>query len=614
VTEKNESKHTGKISRREFLKGAEVIAGAVGSAALLNACSSPNATVTNTFTETSTKTAPALPPSTITMPAVTTTVASKYSFETPPKPITDDEISKTVNSEVIVIGAGTAGLVCATAASESGAKVVVIAKSNTPVSRGGSNFAFNSRTTRQAGISLDISKVYKELMLASSYRINQDKWWLFAHKSGEAMDWVCDRMEAAGYKTVLNANYVDPDDINNAYPGEHGWVGDDIAMGTMGQTLLVNLFARNLQSAGTQIDYKVTALQLVRENSNTGRVTAVIAQDRDGNYIKYVGSKAVVLATGDFGTDKEMVAKYCSWAVPVTGGVYGGDGHKMALWIGAAWQKNVPNAPMISMPPGVGAPPVTGINHLGLMVNKNGVRFGNEDNILSNAALAQMNQPEMKAFAIWNLRYAERAAPWPGDTYGASPKPPEAVIAGWDMWASMAAGGPPGGPPSGPGPSGPPPGGGSPSPGRVGSGGPPMLAGMPSVVTVKTDTIEELAQKFGLPFDALKATIDRYNSFCQSGIDEDYGKRKALLLPIDDSPYYGSSSVPWMLIMTGGLRTNTELQVLDANDQVIPGLYAVGTISGDMFSNNYTFMLPGHNLGANCITFGYLAGKSIAKR
>jgi fumarate reductase flavoprotein subunit len=68
-----------------------------------------------------------------------------------------------------------------------------------------------------------------------------------------------------------------------------------------------------------------------------------------------------------------------------------------------------------------------------------------------------------------------------------------------------------------------------------------------------------------------------------------------------------------LLCISGGLCTNIKMQVLDKNGQVIPGLYAVGTIVGDMYSNIYTFREPGHNLGAKCLTFGYIVGKDIAQ-
>jgi fumarate reductase flavoprotein subunit len=508
----------------------------------------------------------------------------KYNFETPPDTIPENEITADINAEVIVIGAGTAGLVCATAAVENGAKVVVISKSEAPVARGGSNFAFNTRATRKAGISLNISKIYKQLMLISSYRVDQDKWWLFARKSGEAMDWLCDKMEAAGYKTVLNMNYEDPDGVISTYPGEHGWVGNGITASAISQPAVVNLLAKSLKTAGVQIDYKTSAVQLVRGDKNRGRVAAVIARRSNGKYVRYRGLKAIVLATGDFGADAEMVAKYCPWALqfPIRG-IYPGDGHKMALWIGAAWQKTVPNAPMINLPPVFGATPALAIGHLGLIVNKNGIRFANEDTLGATSAIAQARQPEMKAFAIWNAKYAERAAPWPGDTYGAEPKSVAEIVARWD---SLARG--------------------------FSAGTQIRGTSVPKVATVKAGTLEELAEKLALPIKTLKATIKRYNGFCQSGIDEDFGKRRSLLIPIDEGPFYGSYSIPSALIITGGLLTNTKFQVLDDRERVIPGLYAVGTISGDMFGNIYTFMLPGHNLGANCVTFGYLAGKGIA--
>ena len=62
----------------------------------------------------------------------------------------------------------------------------------------------------------------------------------------------------------------------------------------------------------------------------------------------------------------------------------------------------------------------------------------------------------------------------------------------------------------------------------------------------------------------------------------------------------------------GWAANNIKMQVLDKSERVIPGLYAVGTIVGDMYSNVYTFLEPGHNLGATCVTFGYLVGKDIA--
>ena len=131
---------------------------------------------------------------------------------------------------------------------------------------------------------------------------------------------------------------------------------------------------------------------------------------------------------------------------------------------------------------------------------------------------------------------------------------------------------------------------------------------------MQADTIDGLARKLDLPVAPLKATIERYNEFCKTGIDGDYGKRPGLLIPVEHPPFFGETSrAPSLLCISGGLRTNIRMQVLDKNEQAIPGLYAVGTLVGDMYSGIYTFMEPGHNLGANCVTFGYLVGKDIAR-
>ncbi len=98
------------------------------------------------------------------------------------------------------------------------------------------------------------------------------------------------------------------------------------------------------------------------------------------------------------------------------------------------------------------------------------------------------------------------------------------------------------------------------------------------------------------------------------GIDEDYFKRSELLIPIRRAPFYAESSTkPSLLIVCGGLRTNIKMQVIDTDGEIIPGLYAVGTIVGDMFANYYSFMPTGINLGSTCVTFAYLAGKEIAQ-
>jgi succinate dehydrogenase/fumarate reductase flavoprotein subunit len=497
-----------------------------------------------------------------------------YSFETPPPPIPEGKIKQRISAEIVVVGAGTSGLVCANAAVENGAKVAVIAASSAPVGRGGSIHAFNSKLMRKLGLPSDPAREFKDEMKCHSFMIDQDKWWLWARKSGEAMDWLINKMEAAGYRSVIEMGNTDPEGIMTMHPGSHSWLGENVKTAGRSQQLVANVLAKSAQERGVRIFYNTTAVQLVRDNKNTGRVRAVIAKTQDDNYCIYEGTKAIVLATGDF-KDEEMVEKYCPWMLPFVkngAGIYTGDGHKMGLWVGAAWQKTIPNAPMLMGGVGPGTQPYRAFT--GLVVNKNAVRYGNEDTIVSYAGAAQMQQPSSTIFAVWDSGYAKQAAPWiPIGTYygGPSEIPVQSVVDEWEENARAGA-------------------------------------------IVQAKTIDELARKLELPVARLKATVERYNRFCKTKIDEDYGKRPGLLIPVDRPPFYGETSKsPWLLCISGGLRTNIKMQVLDKKERVIPGLYAVGTIVGDMYSGIYTFTEPGHNLGANCLTFGYLVGKTVAQ-
>ena len=509
---------------------------------------------------------------------------TQYSFEIPPDPIPNHRIAETVATEIVVVGAGTAGLVCANSAVEHGARVILISASSFPVARGGSNHAVNSKLTREMGIEYDVGKNIKREIDRAGGRVDQAKWFLFARKSGEAMDWLIDKMVAAGLKPVLEMTAKDPDDIMSPFPGAHGFIRPDMKKTGASQMLVVNLLAKLAQSAGVDIHYNTVAEQLVREDDNTGRVTAVIARNQQGQYIKYVGAKAIVLATGDFTKDREMVAKYCPEVLPLIdttpvnysakvsrmGGIYAGDGHKMGLWIGAAWQRTIPNAPMMISGPGPEAGAYSGFK--GLMVNRDAVRFTNEDINRTHLAYLQLRQPEMRIFAIWNREYAQQMVPWfPFGSYIGSPERPVADV--MDEWEKNVEAG----------------------------------------TMVKADTIEELAGKLGTDPRKLTATTDRYNTFCETGMDTDFYKRPDLLVPLRKGPFYGQSdNSPKLLVVCGGLRCNSHMQVLDGRNRIIPGLYVVGTIVGDMFANYYSFMPSGINYGATCITFGYLVGKEIA--
>lgn len=134
---------------------------------------------------------------------------------------------------------------------------------------------------------------------------------------------------------------------------------------------------------------------------------------------------------------------------------------------------------------------------------------------------------------------------------------------------------------------------------------------MPAHVVVEAASLEERADKLGLPREELAKTVARYNELCAKGKDEDFGKESYRMLPLEKPPFRGAHLAGQLLCTPDGFRVNTRLEVLDAEGDPIPGLYAVGNDSGGFFCNNY----PEYFVGVACgrtITFGRLAGQNAA--
>lgn len=563
------------ITRRGFIKGAAVAT----SAGILAGCAP---TVIGNTPSTNIQ---SITPSSDNVEIIST----KLTFEIPPKPISDSEITETKEGDIIIIGAGTAGLCTALSAAEAGAKVIVFAAGKGPVGRGGSNFAVNSKYMESMGVpKLEAEPFLRNQLLANSFNVDTDKWYKWYNNSEEAMNWLIDRMADSEYELFMEQGNrgMDPTDPAYCPSGTHGWISKDMRKVGDGQPFVVETLAKKAIAAGAEIIYLMEAQQLLRENNNTGRVTAVIGKNAEGKYTKFVGKKAIVLATGDFSTDLEMMTKYCPQALPyvtnmgkdvdpengkVYGGLFKGQGQKMGLWVGAAWQRTFPNAPMIGFRVGASNMPYNAPS--GFLVNSNGARFFNEEitsGLLSNLV---RQQPGQVIFQIWDANYAETGKPWYMNktAYGSEPATPEEMLTTWNT--------------------------------SVESGS-----------MMKANTLEELIKQLGLPAITINE-IKKYNGFCASGKDTDFYKRADLLIPIEKGPFYGAigNSLTFLTVL-GGLRTNINMQVCQDDDSPIPGLYNVGTMIGDAFGSNYSFQIAGHNLGMNCVTYGYLTGRYITEK
>jgi succinate dehydrogenase/fumarate reductase flavoprotein subunit len=583
------------IERRGFLKGAVAVgAAAFGAASMgvLGACS-PKAAETNA--------PPAGPPSqSASGPDVNDAAQAlkKWNFEIAPEAIPDSNIAETIEADVVVIGAGISGLVTANSAADKGLKVHVVSASKAPVSRGGSNNAVYSKAMEKLGLPrTQPHQILKEVFYGSN-NMDTKKWHKFYNNSEEAMNWAIDLMEAGGFECGIEPTTpIDPDSIWAIPASSHGWLSKDVRAPAMGQPFFANRLAERLVELGGEVYYQNIGKQLVRgdvPNGTTGRVVAVIAQREDGSYVKYIGTRAVVLATGDFSANRDMMAKYCpefAAAVPDEvydrdtdydmgfqyGGLYKGEGHQMGIWVGAAWQKVFPNCAMGNwiMSPG---PTLAYGSHWGLLVDRHGERFMDEYCVNPVAEKTGSLQEGREVAAIWDTAYASYVRGpglgLQGPPIGEEPPlpSPEETVALWDK--------------------------------QVENG-----------MFVKADTLEGVIEQLELPSSTI-TTIERYNEFARNGADLDFHKRPDYLFEIKEGPFYGQTTKGtkgMILTVLGGLRSNSNMQVCDEKDDPIPGLYSVGTMIGDVFAGNYSYMVCGANYGMNCITLSYLTGKYIAE-
>ncbi len=509
----------------------------------------------------------------------------KWSFEVAPDPIPESEIAEVVEDDIIVIGGGMSGFCTAASAAEQGASVTLFTASSTPISRGGSNFSAYNKVIEEYGIErLDPVPFFWREEKAASFSIDQQMWMRGYNNSEEAMNWLIDLVREKGVQV-----HLERDNINEGGPDYAiGFAGPESSdSASTGQQFAVEAVAQFAEEKGAKIIYDTVAKQLVREDDNTGAVTGVIAQKADGSYVKFTG-RSIVMATGGFCADKNMVAKYIPQVIPLVGtdpvdvdyntgfaltGIFPGDGQKMGLWVGAAWQ-HCSTAPIMQSAWGGSNEPLG--FHQGLNVNMRTERYQREDMTAPYSANHLLSQPGHVSWGIWTANFAQQCVDnghdWYffGNTYDVPAAEPEAVVALWD-------------------------------------------AGIESGSYLKCDTLEELAEKTGLDADKLKAVIERYNELVEKGEDEDFHKDPTYLIEIEeDGPFYATQNYAMFMSTVGGLNTNCNMQVMDATDTPIKGLYNVGQMTGNMYANNYNFAIPGNCYGINCITYGYLLGRDLA--
>ncbi|MBE6472630.1 MAG: FAD-dependent oxidoreductase [Coriobacteriaceae bacterium] len=470
--------------------------------------------------------------------------------------IADGDIKETIECDVVVCGAGMAGATAAASCSQHGLATVLLEKGATFAARGSEIGAIDDRAHKAAGVEIDKKKLLDDAMVSADYRADRNVWKRYIDRSGEAMDWAIDTSEATpgskcGDFTVVGAN--------TESDGVITWAsGVRVAGGT---PAFVEMMIENAKSHGADVRYNTPACQLVRDGE--GAVTGVIAK-ADGSYIKFNAKKGVVLATGSYDQNWDILSQVArprdlavnAWINPTL--TEAGDGHLMGQAVGAA----IDDLPHVLMNDPAGSTAGTRANGAIFAfprVNAEGKRFVNESLSFEFVTNSIMYQTGARDYLLMS-----------GDLEAAFD-----TMKGVIPWKGSD------------------------------------LVAQCKDVLIEANSIDELAEKIGVDKDALKATVERYNEFCAKGVDEDFGKNPTTLLPLDQAPFYALEESGSCLVTVSGLKINEKSQVLDTKGAAIEGLYALGNTSGSMFFGTYPHHISAVSHG-RCVCFGYLVGRTLA--
>jgi fumarate reductase flavoprotein subunit len=474
---------------------------------------------------------------------------------------------KAIQTDIAIIGAGGAGLTAAVAAAEEGVKVVVLEKRNMP---GGNSavaesfFAAESPVQQWALEDAPKDVLFKMAMDYAHWKINPRIIRAFIDKSGDTVRWLQDK----GLEIFWLSPYYPNQVIRTEHQAKRG--GADV----------VKVLLRCCEDMGVPL-LRHTPAKKILTNAE-GEVTGVLATRGAGELT--IAAKSVVIATGGYAGNKELLKKYSPWYtddILSPQDYHTGDGLLMALETGANTE-------------GLGQLRMSGPRFHGprkhaktggifcqqpntIWVNKRGERFVDETAGFKhfesvNALLQQLGKVCYTLFDEQIKRTIIERGPIKvrqGVFYG--PQKADLASAEKELQKETERG----------------------------------------TVTI-SGSWDEIAKWIGAEPGILKETIDEYNAFCDRGHDDIFAKDRRYLIPLRNPPYYAMKGRAEILTTMGGIKINHRMEVLNCYDSPIPGLYVVGDDTGGWEPDTYNVNLSGSGLGF-ALNSGRIAGENAAR-
>ena len=435
--------------------------------------------------------------------------------------------------DVVVVGSGGAGLAAAIQAHDLGASVVVVEKmsvigGNTNKASAGMNAA-ETKFQKLKGIVDSKELFYKETLTGGKNKNNPELLRYFVENAPDAIDWLDNNgIELSGITTTGGMS------IDRTHrPASGAAVGG----------FLISGLQKNINRRGIEVMLDTNVTEILTENH---KVVGVKVNEEDGS-VQTIKAKAVIIATGGFSANREMVEKYRPDLKGfVTTNHKGATGSGIMilekLGAGTVDMKEIQIHPTVEQTTsylisesirGGGA----------ILVSQKGQRFVNELDTRDKVSAEIIKLPEHYAYILFDqqVRNENKAV---------------------EEYVSHD-------------------------------------------LVVQADTIKDLADKLSIDSNTLSQTVERYNQFAETKRDEDFGRTTGMRHPINKGPFYAIKIAPGVHHTMGGVTINTDTQVLDTDKHVIQGVFAAGEVVGGVHGANRI----GGNAVADIIIFGMQAGR-----
>ena len=512
--------------------------------------------------------------------------------------IDEAAITETVDTDILIVGAGNGGMFAAAYAAANGLNFRVIEQNGNVQDTRHWVGAVDGFGAQEQGIKMDRAKLLSEVSRYASGKCDQRVVKTWINESAAMHDFVSGILENEPYNYVCNLTAGDeakwPDDTQVSqsklmFPVQQV----DYSSAEKPRNVV---FQEYIESKGYSIDFNTGLAKL--EKDADGRITGVIAQSTaDDHFIRINAAKGVLLACGGYAGNPYMMEQLDPLGTSVTTACSytpadKGYGIRAAIWAGA--HLDAEPAPVLFdrglVAPGVDAGYADSENAFGgkafpgtvgqynpgsqpfLKVNRHGERFMNESQEYDNSSHASFQQPGHVYAMIHDANFRSDVDRF--HTIGCSaltryiPGMMEGQLEQYE-----------------------------------GEG-----------LIMKADTIEELADKMGFTGadkDNFVATVARYNELYDKQNDEDFGKPASRLSAIRTAPFYGCWLGASLLCSMQGISITENCQAKDSNNEPIPGLYITGDMSGSFFQNNYPCVMGGTACGRT-LTFAIKSIKQMA--